>query len=77
MVDMFVWTCVLARVNTAIERSGSQAAAREIEILSIFSGQARKRIRANFRAIDDNDDELVKSVADHAIENEKYGWDSL
>ncbi|MFO0692159.1 MAG: acyl-CoA dehydrogenase family protein [Polyangiales bacterium] len=77
MVDMFVWTCVLARVNTAIERSGSQAAAREIEILSIFSGQARKRIRANFRAIDDNDDELVKSVADHAIENEKYGWDNL
>lgn len=77
MIDLFVWACVLSRVNTAIEKQGSENVQKEKEILAVYSSQAQKRIRMNFRAIDENDDELVKSLADHAVELEKFAWDSI
>ncbi len=77
MIDLFVWACTLSRVNTAIEARGPEACAREIEILTVLSGQVGRRVRSNFRKIDDNDDELIKSLADHAFELEKFGWDVL
>ncbi len=75
LIDLFVLACVLSRVNSAVEEKGQDAAAREIEILRVFSGRARRRIRYNVRRIDDNDDELVKSIADDAVEREAFGWD--
>ena len=27
--------------------------------------------------IDDNEDESIKALADHAFEREKFGWDTL
>jgi hypothetical protein len=34
-------------------------------------------MRSNLNRIDDNDDELVKLVADHAFEKEGYTWDTI
>ena len=48
-----------------------------MEILKIFAGQVKRRTKANFGKIDENDDELIKSLADHALKNEKYIWDNL
>ena len=36
-----------------------------------------RRVKSNFSKIDDNDDELIKRLADHAFEEEGFGWDSL
>ncbi|MBI3556548.1 MAG: acyl-CoA dehydrogenase family protein [Deltaproteobacteria bacterium] len=77
MIDLFVHSCVLSRVNQSIQDNGAKAAAKEIEILQVFSGQVRRRVRGNFNKIDNNDDELIKSLADHAFENEKYIWDNI
>ncbi len=77
LIDLFVLACVLSRANSAVEEKGKEAAAREIEILRVFSGRARRRIRYNVRRIDDNDDELVKSLADDAVERETFRWDLL
>jgi acyl-CoA dehydrogenase family protein 9 len=77
LVDLFVLSAVLTRVNSAVEEKGEAGAAEELEILSVFAGRARRRMRSNINRIDDNDDELVKSVADHAFEREGYGWDVL
>ncbi|MFT4979300.1 MAG: acyl-CoA dehydrogenase family protein 9 [Myxococcota bacterium] len=77
MIDLFVLASVLSRVSTAISENGAEAAAREIEILKVFSGRALRRVDDNFARIDDNDDELIKSIADHAFEVEKYSWDNL
>ena len=44
---------------------------------SVFAGQVRGRAERNFRKIDDNDDELVKGLADAAYERGGYGWDVL
>ena len=77
MIDLFVHACVLSRVNQSILDNGVTAAQKEIEILQVFTGQVRRRVRSNFSKIDNNDDELIKSLADHALENERYIWDNI
>lgn len=77
MIDLFVLACVLSRVSTTLQAVGPEKAAKDLEILKIFAGQVRRRTKGNFNKIDDNDDELIKSLADHALANEKYTWDSV
>ncbi len=77
MIDLFVLACVISRVSAAITEKGEKGAAKEMEILEIFCGQASRRIKGNFNKIDNNDDELIKSLADHAFEAEKFSWDNL
>ena len=33
-------------------------------------------IKRNFDRIDSNDDELIKSLAEHAFEEERFSWDN-
>lgn len=77
IIDLYVLGCVLSRVNTSIEDNGLEGAAKEIEILNVFAGQTRRRIKGNFGKIDDNDDDLITSLADHALELEGFKWDNL
>jgi alkylation response protein AidB-like acyl-CoA dehydrogenase len=77
MIDLFVLACVISRVTSEIEEKGVDAAAEEIGIAKIFAGQVRFRARRNFRRIDDNDDELIKGLAEAAYERGGYGWDVL
>ena len=77
MIDLFVLAAVMSRVSTEVKANGEVKSAKELEILNVFSGQVRRRTKGNFGKIDDNDDELIKSLADHALQNEKYVWDNL
>jgi len=77
LIDLYVLSAVLSRVNSAVEDKGEEASAQELAILEIFAGRARRRMRSNLNRIDDNDDELVKMVADHAFQREGYGWDTI
>jgi alkylation response protein AidB-like acyl-CoA dehydrogenase len=77
MIDLFVLACVLSRVDSAVKGLGVEGAVREREILEVFAGQVRRRVKSNFGKIDDNDDELIKRLADHAFEAEGFGWDNL
>ncbi len=77
MIDLFVLAAVLSRVDSSVKRIGVEAAAREQEILEVFAGQVRRRVKSNFGKIDDNDDELIKRLADHAFQEERFSWDNL
>jgi alkylation response protein AidB-like acyl-CoA dehydrogenase len=77
MIDLFALACTLARVDDSLKNNGPDKAAKEIEILKAFAGQVRRRVRSNFKKIDDNDDELIKSLADDALANDGYRRDSL
>ncbi|MDX2436216.1 MAG: acyl-CoA dehydrogenase family protein [Acidobacteriota bacterium] len=77
MIDLWVLACVISRVTSSIEAIGVDAAVEEVEIARVFAGQVKGRARRNFRKIDDNDDELVKGLADAAYERGGYGWDVL
>jgi acyl-CoA dehydrogenase family member 9 len=77
MIDLFVLASVISRVNTAVAEQGPEAAAKELEILEVFQGQALRRVEQNLARIDDNNDELIKSLADHAVEKRGFSWDNL
>lgn len=77
MIDLFVLGCVLSRVNSSVEKSGAEAASKEVQILEVFSHQAQKRVRTNLDGIDDNRDESIKALADDAFEKERFGWDTI
>jgi hypothetical protein len=77
MIDLYVLGCVISRVSSSIATHGEAAAQKEVAILHSFSHQAERRIKANFAAIDDNDDETIKELSDYAVEKEGYVWDNL
>jgi alkylation response protein AidB-like acyl-CoA dehydrogenase len=77
MIDLFVLSAVLSRVNSSIETNGLEKCTKELEILTVFSGQVMRRTKGNFNKIDNNDDELIKSLADHAMEIEGFAWDVI
>ncbi len=77
MIDLFVLSAVLSRVDASVKKIGAEAARKELEILEVFAGQVRRRTKSNFNKIDENDDELIKSLANHAFENERYVWDTI
>lgn len=77
MIDMYVLACIISRVSQSIEEIGVAKSSQELEILEIFAGDAKRRIQQNFDQIDNNNDELIKSVADHAFEQEKFSWDNI
>jgi alkylation response protein AidB-like acyl-CoA dehydrogenase len=77
MIDLFVLASVLSRVNASLRDKGQDGAARELEIARAFAFQAKHRIRNNLARIDDNEDEAIKSLADHAVEVERFAWDNV
>ena len=77
MTDMFVLACVLARVTAAVESRGVAKTVHEVDIARVLAGQMRGRAARNFRKIDNNDDELIKSLADHACEIGGFAWDAV
>jgi hypothetical protein len=77
MIDLFVMACTLSRVQASIDANGVEKASKEIEILKVFTREARIRIKRNFRRIDNNEDELLKALAVDAFEAERYRWDTI
>lgn len=77
MIDLYVLACMLSRVTQAIEEKGPEKAKKETEILHVFAGQVNRRVRGNFNKIDENDDSEIQALADHALELEKFGWDTI
>jgi len=77
MIDMFALIAVISRVSQALEENGQEKCKKELDILQVFAGQCRGRIKRNYSKIDSNDDEIIKSLSDHAVENEAYTWDNL
>ncbi|MBT8491475.1 MAG: acyl-CoA dehydrogenase family protein [Deltaproteobacteria bacterium] len=77
MIDLFVLASTLSRVQASIEAVGEEKAGKEIEIAVIFADQAKRRIERHLDRIDDNDDELLKGLAEDAFEAEKFRWDTI
>jgi acyl-CoA dehydrogenase family member 9 len=77
MIDLFVLACTLSRVQASIDANGADKASREIDILRVFTREARVRMKQNFRRIDNNDDELIKALAEDAFAVERFRWDTI
>ncbi len=77
MIDLFVLAAVISRVSSSLGDGSGKDADKELEILEVFTGQVTRRVRGNFNKIDENDDELIKALSDHAVSKESFVWDSL
>ncbi len=67
-IDIYGMCAVLSRVTTEIKSSGEEAATHSRHIASIFCSQARRRIRANLRALEVNKDKIADQVADRVVQ---------
>lgn len=74
-IDLFAIAACIARTTRAIERRGEEGARREIDLTSIFTTAAQKRLRQNVQDFSRNDDELRKAVASRAYTDRAYPFD--
>lgn len=77
MIDLFGLACVLSRVDATLREKGAEATAPERQILHTFAIRVERRTRERLNRIDDNEDELIKSLAVGTVEAGLYGWDTL
>lgn len=76
-IDLYGIAACIARTTRAIERRGEEGARREIDLTTIFTAMAHKRLRQNASDYQKNDDELRKAVAVRAYQDGGYPFDVL
>jgi acyl-CoA dehydrogenase family protein 9 len=77
-IDFYAMACVLSRVTDALNRKGGpDKCTLELSIAEAFFNRANRRIRGNFKAIDRNDDDAMKTIANQAYELGGYPFDTL
>jgi alkylation response protein AidB-like acyl-CoA dehydrogenase len=76
IIDLFVGLCVISRADSLL-RSQPATAQQVIEIATIFTHQARRRMVRNVRGAAHNEDSAIESLAGAIIERGTYPWDVL
>ncbi len=75
-IDLFVMIACMSRATASLLDRGPDAE-REAKLCRAACARASSRIKRNIRAMDDNDDELVKAIANDAYEASEYPFDVL
>jgi hypothetical protein len=75
VIDLYAMYCVLSRVTASIEANGEEKAQMEIAIAEAFFSKSNRRIRGNFKAMNRNEDELMKFIAEKSYELGGYPYD--
>lgn len=76
-IDLYGVAACISRTTRAIERRGEEGARREIDMTTLFTAMAHKRLRQNFSDYQKNDDELRKAVSVRAYQDGAYPFDVL
>jgi acyl-CoA dehydrogenase family member 9 len=76
-IDLFAVASVISRATRAIERRGEEGSRREIDLASVFVASAKRRMADNVAAMDENDDELRKSIAQRTCTDGGYPLDVI
>ena len=77
-IDLLAMCATIARTTRLVEKRGEQKCTPELNMTYSFYSDARRRIRANLRAgAGRNNDEEIKSVADHVTAEGGYTNDVL
>lgn len=76
-IDLYAMSCMLSRITFEIEKKGLEQCELEMLIAESFFMKSHRRIRSNFKAIDRNEDEAMKAIANKMYELGEYPWDVL
>jgi acyl-CoA dehydrogenase family protein 9 len=74
-IDLYKMIACIARVTGSIQEKGAPEAEREAKLCRAVCGRASHRIKRNIRRLDENDDELLKAIAQNAIDATQYDFD--
>jgi acyl-CoA dehydrogenase family protein 9 len=74
VIDLFMMIATMSRASAALKVKGP-AAEPEARLCRAVCGRASQRIKRNVRMFDDNDDELLKSIAKDAYDAMGYEHD--
>lgn len=74
-MDLFAIAACLSRTSRAIERRGEEGARREIDLTTLVTNAAEKRLQATVLSFEKNDDELRKAVAGRTYADGGYPFD--
>jgi acyl-CoA dehydrogenase family protein 9 len=75
-IDLFVMIATMSRATASLLERGPDAE-REAKLCRAACSRSSARIKRNIRAMDDNDDELLKAIAHDAYEATAYPYDVL
>ncbi|MDH5491908.1 MAG: acyl-CoA dehydrogenase family protein [Myxococcales bacterium] len=76
-IELYALACTLARTTRAIERSGVDSAAREIELSAAFATLAQARLEVRIEHMEREEDEVLKQVAARSCSDGGYDLDIL
>ncbi len=76
-IDLYAIAAVVSRTTRAIERRGEEGARREVDLTSVFVASAKRRMADNVASMDENDDELRKSIAQRTCTDGGYPLDVI
>jgi len=76
-IDLYGIAAVVSRTSRAIERRGEEGSRREIDLTTVFVSSAKRRMAENIVAMDENDDELRKSIAQKTCADGGYPLDVI
>ena len=76
VIDLFMMMACMARATASLQARGPEAE-REAKLCRAICGRASQRIKRNIRMFDDNDDELLKSIAKDAYDAMEYDHDAV
>lgn len=76
-IDLYAIASVVSRTTRAIERRGEEGSRREIDLASVFVASAKRRMADNIAAMDENDDELRKAIAQKTCSDGGYPLDVI
>jgi acyl-CoA dehydrogenase family protein 9 len=76
-IELYAVAACIARTTHALERRGEEGARREMDLTSIFVASAEQRMAQIVAEVDQNDDELRKSVASRTCDDGGYPFDAV
>lgn len=76
-IELYAIAATVSRCTRAIERKGEQGARREIDLTSAYANGAEKRLKGIVASFDENDDELLKTIATRTYSDGGYSFDSV
>ncbi|RIL11999.1 MAG: acyl-CoA dehydrogenase, partial [Proteobacteria bacterium] len=74
-IDLFVGLSLISRVSRDLEIKGVERCKQELNIALMFTQQAKRRMNHNIRRLESNEDEALRSLADHVIGQGCFEWD--
>ncbi|MBI4040574.1 MAG: acyl-CoA dehydrogenase family protein [Deltaproteobacteria bacterium] len=75
VIDLYAMICTISRVTHFIQKQGLEKSKFSIHLAQAFCERAERRIKRNFKAMQHNDDERLKLLADTQYKHKDYPFD--